>query len=73
MVDLAQLQQDQAQARRDRIVAGLQAMLAANDRRLSPSSRRAVLDAIGELSPIDRAAANGIVSASLQPVHHDIR
>ncbi len=56
-----------AQARRNDIVARLQETLAANTRRLSPSSRRAILDAIGELSPIDPAAANGLVAASLQP------
>lgn len=59
--------------RRADIVSRLQTTLAANDRRLSPSSRRAILDAIGELSPIDPAAANGLVSAQLQPVHHGIR
>lgn len=53
--------------RRADIVSRLQTLLAANERRLSPSNRRAVLDAIGELSPTDPAAANGLTSATLSP------
>lgn len=56
-----------ATERRADIVSRLQTLLAANERRLSPSNRRAVLDAIGELSPIDPAAANGLTSAALSP------
>lgn len=51
--------------RRADIVSRLQTTLAANERRLSPSSRRAIYDAIGELSPVDPAAASGLMSTNL--------
>lgn len=55
-----------AQTRRTDIAQRLQTVLTAN-RALSPSSRNAILDAIGELSPILPEAAHGLASTSIQP------